>query len=39
MLELKKGIGQMQDFMAKLRKKVWFSGVIFKYAKKYDFII
>jgi len=29
----------MQDFLAKLHKKVQFPGIIFKYMKKYDFNI
>jgi len=34
---IKKGIGEMQDFMAKLPKKVWFPGLIFKYTEKIRF--
>jgi len=35
----KKEIGERQDFLAKLHKKVQFQGVILKYVKKIDFNI
>jgi len=36
---IKKGIGEMQNFRAKLHEKVWFPGKIFKFTKKYEFNI